>query len=241
MSGFSVSAPLLSAIDSPIPGKPGGFNQFMTQTFEENIDMLFKVLVAQSQSVMPGDEGKGMEIANSILSVAGSVQHAKGNHLLEQNNKLQTGMYVASIMGFEGHEVEHESDELFYKGEEREIICHLPPNAEKAVLSITGERGIPIKQFSLSEMPIQSIIWDGKDSKGRTVPEGAYSITVMALNEEGQPVTGSTRIRDLVDGIEFDAQDIPHLRSGDQSIEEIFNYRKPRTQKAIPVALDEHI
>lgn len=230
MSGFNVAAPLLSTMEKPSQGQGAHFKQFMNQTYEESIDMVFKIMIAEAQSVLPGDEGKGADVANSLLSVAGTIQHAKSNHLLEKSNKLEMATYIASLMNFEGREVEHESDLITYNGQEREFTCELPAAAAFGIVRIADKSGRVIREFELDggNNGPQPIHWDGKDLNGDTVKKGSYFLNVLGYDEKHNLLDGKAYVRDVVDSVAFDESEIPHLMASGQVIDEILNYRLPR-------------
>jgi flagellar hook assembly protein FlgD len=230
MSGFNVAAPLLSTMEKSSQGQGANFKQFMNQTYEESIDMVFKIMIAEAQSVLPGDEGKGADVANSLLSVAGTIQHAKSNHLLEKSNKLEMATYVASLMNFEGREVEHESDFITYTGQTREFSCALPPAAAFGMVRIADKSGRVIREFELDggDGGPQLITWDGKDMHGDTVKNGSYFLNVLGYDEKHNLLDGKAFMRDIVDSVAFDESEVPHLMAGGNVIDEILNYRLPR-------------
>jgi flagellar basal-body rod modification protein FlgD len=49
----------------------------------------------------------------------------------------------------------------------------------------------------------QQVTWDGRDSKGTAVADGAYTFTVMAMDADGSIVSSNSYTSGVVTGIDY--------------------------------------
>jgi flagellar basal-body rod modification protein FlgD len=63
----------------------------------------------------------------------------------------------------------------------------------------------------------QKIIWDGKNQEGVSLPDGAYTFQIAALDEKGQSVSVSSSMVAPVTGVSFD-NGITYLQLGSAKI-----------------------
>ncbi|RME66458.1 MAG: hypothetical protein D6778_04730, partial [Nitrospirae bacterium] len=57
----------------------------------------------------------------------------------------------------------------------------------------------------------QTITWDGLDSSGQTVPEGAYRVEVEAIGPDGENIDVLQSAMARVTGVEFSPEGITYL------------------------------
>lgn len=86
-----------------------------------------------------------------------------------------------------------------------------------ATITIRDAKGQTVYSgsFSLKAGP-QNFAWDGRDNKGTLWPDGNYTMSVTAKDQQGQTVAVSTEVEGTVDSVDL-TQDPPVLSIGGQT------------------------
>lgn len=212
------------------------YDKFLDQNLKETVEMMFKVMVKQAQSMMPGDDKQ--DIAQSVIAVANGIQMAKTNKSMEENTAVGRGIYGMSMANLEGHKVMHETDTIEYDGLASDIVCFIPGNAVESDLVISDSSGQPVytKRFSAKETGRQKITWDGIDeTTGQEVPKGDYTFFVRAIDKDNKALKTQSYLGSFVTEVEFDDKGAPRLLSGDRVIQEIQGFKKYMGAKPVLV------
>jgi flagellar basal-body rod modification protein FlgD len=142
--------------------------------------------------------------------------------LIEINSKLgalqsgqgSTSQYnAASLIGKEissaGNKVSLSSDSS------PSIAYQLGANAARVVVSIVNGAGELVRQIDAGARGAgdQTIIWNGKDGAGNSLPAGEYSFAITAVDLAGNKIPASGKIQGVVTGVKLDGAE-PILEVG---------------------------
>jgi flagellar basal-body rod modification protein FlgD len=101
----------------------------------------------------------------------------------------------SSLVGLVGRKVSAlGSSVALSSGTAAPLSYSLAGDASVVTVQVATATGIPVRTFELKGQPagMQTILWDGKDQNGNTVPTGAYAFTVKAVVGKDQPVSATT-------------------------------------------------
>ena len=76
----------------------------------------------------------------------------------------------------------------------------------EASVQIFNSQGGPVRLIDAGskDTSLQKIGWDGKNQAGSTLPDGVYTLKVLAVDTQGQSVPVTTYQTGTVDGVSLD-------------------------------------
>lgn len=197
----------------------------------DNFDNFLKLLTTQLQNQDPTAPMDADQFTQQLVQFSGVEQQIKSNDTLTELASLLKADQLGQSVGYLGAEVEADGD-VFRLGDDGVAKVHyqLERPAASVVLKITNEFGTIIA-LKPGETGVgqHSLTWDGVGDNGRQHTDGAYKIEVVAADALGSPVSASTRISGIVDGVEIDGAGT--LLSVDgvlMPVEQIAAIRKPK-------------
>jgi flagellar basal-body rod modification protein FlgD len=157
-----------------------------------DFDTFLTLLTTQLRNQDPTNAMDAQQMTAQLVQFSSVEQQLAVNQNLERLIALQQGSQLVSAAPLTGRVVEVESDRLALQG--GQATLRLPPamtgatTARIDVLDGTGRvlRGSEVTLTGAS----QDWRWDGRDSGGRLLADGAYSVRVTAPAGAGAP--GST-------------------------------------------------
>ena len=187
-----------------------------TQTVEQlqslnslasNFDNFLTILTTQLQNQDPLSPLDTHEFTNQLVMFADVEQSVRQSGQLEDLIALTRLNEASTAVGFMGKQIQADYNEVNFQGEAVNLSYTLPEEAEAATMEIYDAAGELVRVITgiSREVGEHRVSWDGKDQKGNTVPNGAYSFQVGALNEDDQPIEDITyKTEGTVTGIEFE-------------------------------------
>jgi flagellar basal-body rod modification protein FlgD len=184
-----------------------------------NLDNFLLILTTQLQHQDPLSPMDTHEFTNQLVQFASVEQQIAANRNLESLISLQeTGIMVGAV-SYIGKEVEVTGQTTALKDGKAEFVYTLPEEASAALLAIYDENGTQVL-FQQAEKGAgrHEFVWDGKDSKGNTMPDGDYTIQLVAVNAANEAITPTYTITGTVKGVgmkdgvatlNIDGRDVP--------------------------------
>lgn len=176
-------------------------------------DDFMKLLVTQLEHQDPLNPMENTEFVAQLAqfsTLEGITNVEKGiekmtNYMLSMNNSYLTGLIGKGIKS-QGNTV------LFDGDNSKEIGYILAGDAEKVSVAIYDERGKEVRRIEEGSKTKGSnaVLWDGKDSSGKTLPKGVYTVSVNAVGYGGSSVGASTVLTGRVEGVVFEDK-VPYL------------------------------
>lgn len=121
--------------------------------------------------------------------------------MLSYQSSLQNTMTTSLI----GKKVTVAGNTVALNGQ-AELHYFLPQDASKTTIAIRDASGGLVRQMELAgeAAGTRSASWDGKDQNGATLPPGAYTFTVEAVNNTGQAIGATTLTTGTVTGVVYE-------------------------------------
>ncbi|HVP63092.1 MAG TPA: FlgD immunoglobulin-like domain containing protein [Myxococcaceae bacterium] len=175
--------------------------------------------------------------ADSQAFVAQLAQFAQVESLTTMSSQLNT-MVVAqasanqlSTAALVGKQVAYSSNTVhLVSGQTTTVNASLSGNASSvsAVIKDGSGRTVRTVRVGASASGPISIPWDGRDDAGNALGDGDYTVSVVASDSAGKPVTVSTSGSGLVSGVSF-ADGVPELlvNGGKVKLADVTEIRQP--------------
>jgi flagellar basal-body rod modification protein FlgD len=121
--------------------------------------------------------------------------------MLTYQNSLQNTLTAGLI----GKKVKISGNGVALKGT-AQIAYTLPQDAAKVKLSLYDTNGNLVREIDAGPQKSRegSYTWDGKDSTGKTLPDGQYTVKVDAVDASGNALNATATSDGTVTGISYD-------------------------------------
>ena len=158
-------------------------------TFGKNFDQFLKLLVAQMQNQDPLNPTDSSQFTNQLVQFANVEQNIRSNSLLETISGGQTAGLMRDAGNYVGKLVSVKSNS-FTRGDTTSASTFTYTNDKpytNSKVNIYDSAGKLVKSFgNLSgEAGLKSLTWDGKDSNGKAVPAGKFTIKASGVMRTG--------------------------------------------------------
>ncbi len=172
----------------------------------EDFGSFLKLLTTQLQNQDPTSPMDADQFTQQLVQFSGVEQQIRSNETLGELASLMQADQLSQSVRYLGAEVEAEGD-VFRLGEDGVANIHysLESSASTSLLKITDEFGrvVALKPGETSAGH-HGLTWDGMGDDGVQRTDGSYKIEVLAQSAGGDPVSTSTKISGVVDGVEMD-------------------------------------
>jgi flagellar basal-body rod modification protein FlgD len=153
------------------------------------------LLVTQLRYQDPLSPEDPKEFVAQLAQFSSLEQQINANQNLQDMGKhfqsLKASQNMAQGVALLGKTVKGSGNQITVAGGKAlEASINLPLDAKEAVVAIFDASGRQVRTLDLGSLAAGSrtLSWDGKDSQGKTVPDGIYSYQVAALDESGKPM-----------------------------------------------------
>ena len=171
----------------------------------ENLDSFLTILTTQLQNQDPLSPLDTHEFTNQLVLFAGVEQQIQQNNNLEDLIALQRNNVATGAVSYIGKQVEAEGRTTTLKDDEATFIYTLPEDANAATLTVVDSSGdLVLLTRAETAAGRHEFVFDGKNSLGNTLPEGAYTIEVTAADANDQPIDVSYTIFGTVTGVDIE-------------------------------------
>lgn len=195
----------------------------------EDFDAFLTLLTTQLQNQDPLEPMDSSEFTNQLVAFAGVEQSISSNDKLDDLIALQGGSRAATAVAHLGKEIEAEGDQLALQDGAAGFAYTLDGSAETATIEIANAQGALVRSLQVEGgVGRHEGVWDGLDNNGNAVPDGPYSLTLSAVDENNGTVQGRTSTFGQVTGFEQTAEGI-FLNMGDISValDKVQSVREP--------------
>jgi len=175
----------------------GTFNSALGQ------DAFLKMFMAQVTNQNPLDPMDNTEYTAQLATFSSLEQLTKIASSMDAMAGLKDTIEQGNIVNYIGKGVTLAGDVLpIAQGYVGKVGYTLPQDAIVSV-TITDENGSIVRTLDLGHLAAgtQNYQWDAKDSSGQYVADGAYKVTIMAYDDQGNPIKISDQtVNGLVTG-----------------------------------------
>ena len=162
---------------------PGSQAATSEAKLQEDMNRFLNLLVTQLKHQDPLDPLDTNEFTSQLVQFASVEQQIHQNANLEKLLSLQQSNQVASMVDFLGSTVEAEGKVVPLENGNASFTYALGTNAEKLTITISNSAGQPVfVTDGDAKTGRHKFNWDGKGIAGTPMPDGAYSVSVNALD-----------------------------------------------------------
>lgn len=175
------------------------------QKLAEDLDQFMNLLVTQLQHQDPLDPMDPNEFTTQLVQFASVEQQIQSNANLEQMLDLQQTSLLGTVVGYIGKQVEVSGSKMPLENGAAIANYELSAKSDTTTITVTDSSGKSV-YFTSGETDAgrHSFEWNGKDSLGFQLPDGIYTITVSALDSDGEPIDVAHSVTGTVTGVSND-------------------------------------
>jgi flagellar basal-body rod modification protein FlgD len=162
----------------------------------ENFDQFLSLLTAQLQNQDPTNPVDTNEFTNQLVMFAQVEQQISTNTNLENLLEINRTSQITALAPMVGKRVEIDGPDLALQGGVAQVGLNNADGHSRGRVVVTTASGQIVRDELVSlERGQQWLEWDGRDSSGSQLPDGAYKVAVRALlpNNEEKALEVTTR------------------------------------------------
>lgn len=172
------------------------------QNLNSSYQTFLTLLTAQLKNQDPTSPLDTNAFTQQLVQMTGVQQQLLSNKLLQQLVN-QGGFTVQEAVGLIGKTVTADADTAVLKGGTASWTYSLPQAASQASLAIKDSTGKLVWSGTAPDLSSgkHTFTWDGKDSTGKALDPGAYTLSITASNANGAPIAASTGLTGVVTSV----------------------------------------
>jgi flagellar basal-body rod modification protein FlgD len=164
----------------------GGAKNPGATSFSETFDTFLKLLTTQLKYQDPLSPMDTTEFTNQLTQFSQVEQSIRTNAGLDSLIKVSQANQAVAALGYIGKEVEAHSDAIQLQDGSATILYALPKSVTSSTITIMDDTGAVVRRITgETTAGRQEFVWDGKNESGVTMPDGAYSLKVVAYDVNG--------------------------------------------------------
>ncbi|WP_421787776.1 flagellar hook assembly protein FlgD [Hyphobacterium sp.] len=206
-----------------------GASQNSQAALADNFEMFLTLLTEQMKAQDPLNPLDSTEFVNQLVNFSGVEQDIRANQNLESLITIQSAAAQTTAVGFIGREATVSSPQGMLHEGSAEWTYVLPEDTQGTLITLTDENGRTVATFEgEATAGRHTFEWNGQDASSVNLEDGVYSMSITAVNSDGQPVTADIQTTARVTGVDFSGSqvvvqmgDIEVLLSSVRSIREI--------------------
>jgi flagellar basal-body rod modification protein FlgD len=149
----------------------------------EDLNRFLNLLVTQLKNQDPLDPMDSTEFTSQLVQFASVEQQINTNANIEKMLNLQQVSQVADMVNFIGTTVEAKGNEVPLEDGGAEFTYEFGSNADDVTITIKDASGLTVfSQNGETSSGKHTFVWDGKSAGGVQNSDGAYTVTVNALD-----------------------------------------------------------
>ncbi len=172
---------------------------------DEELNRFLNLLVTQLKYQDPLDPMDANEFTSQLVQFASVEQQIYQNANLEKMLALQQTSLVSDMVSFIGHTVEATGNQVQMENGNAEFTYSFEVNANKVAINILDSTDMSVFATDGSKTAGKhTFTWDGKNEFGTLMAEGAYTVSVSALDSAGAPIDVAQTVSGRVTGAAAD-------------------------------------
>ena len=174
------------------------------KSIAENFDTFLTLLTTQLKNQNPLDPLDTNQFTQQMVQFTGVEQQLKTNEFLKTlTTSAQNGANTEAVSYIGKHISASGANAQLTDGAAK-WGYELPRTASNTTITINDEQGNTVFTETTSLAGgTGEYLWNGKDTEGRQLADGNYSITINARDSNGSYVAASTQITGLVSGVDL--------------------------------------
>jgi len=180
-------------------------------------DAFLKLLVAQLQHQDPTTAQDPNQMVSQMATFSSLEAQQNTNTLLANIQTQNSALYQAQRADLIGKSIQISSSNVSLAGGVAPIGVNLA-SAGNATLTIKNSAGQVVATLGPGALAAgdNNISWNGKDSNGAQLPDGAYTVSVAASSATGAAITATTTTTAVVTAVSFVGSDVKVTAGGNQ-------------------------
>jgi flagellar basal-body rod modification protein FlgD len=184
----------------------------------QNFDMFLTLLTTQMKNQDPTSPMDSTQFMSQLVQMTGVEQQLAGNDLLKQL-VANTGANVSNAVDLIGKQVRATSSDANLSNGQAKWGYSLPADAADVRIEVLDSSGTSVRTIAGSAADAKagehSFTWDGKDSLGKTMPDGTYTLKITAADAGGLKIDSSIYVEGKVTAIQLqDGQSVITINGG---------------------------
>lgn len=183
----------------------------------DNFDLFVSLLATQAQNQDPLDPMDSAEYTNQLVQYSMVEQQMLSNEKLDEQLVQLKTQSASQFVNYIGQEVTAHS--AASQLEDGSASWNLKSErAGNVSVKIKNEDGAVVYSEDIEvEEGDNPYTWDGVGTNGAKLPDGAYSLELVPVDEAGEPFTVQSEVTGKVDAVDFSTGEVI-LEVGDVSI-----------------------
>jgi len=197
----SVTSAVTSAT-STSTGTTTGSTAVDNTMIASNFTTFLQLLTTQLKNQNPLDPLDTNQFTQQLVQFAQVEQQMKSNDQLSTLISLDKSAQATTALAYVGATVVVDgSAAKLTNGQATWEFTVAKPST--ATVTITDSAGSNVYSSSFTVNPGQKFTWDGKDSNGKQLADGTYTLTATAVDANKQAVTIGTQVQATVDSVDL--------------------------------------
>ena len=176
----------------------------------DNFDTFLTLLTEQLQNQDPLEPMDTQQFVDQLTQFSSVEQLISSNQSLETLLALQSANARMGATDFIGRDVTVSSNNAPLQNGLAQWNYLLPREAASNEVMISDAQGRVVRTFT--NQPTgegeQRLIWDGRDAAGNTLPDGVYTLEVVAKDADGQRLDAPVRVTGRATGVDMSGEDV---------------------------------
>ncbi|MBP1772916.1 MAG: flagellar hook capping protein [Holophagaceae bacterium] len=168
-------------------------------------DGFLKLLVAQLKNQDPTGAGQDPnQMVQQLTSFSSLEQSQQTNTLLQGLQAQTSGLFQAQTASLVGKNVKVDGSGFNLKAGAATMNLELGA-AAKVTVTVKDANGKVVAILPQGTLPrgVTALNWDGRDTAGNVMPDGAYKVEVTATGDDGKAAAFRTSLTMKVDAVTF--------------------------------------
>jgi flagellar basal-body rod modification protein FlgD len=199
-------------------------------TLAADFDAFLLLLTTQLKHQDPLSPLEPTEFTSQLVQFASVEQQITANENLEKLVGIQNAALASSIIGFVGTDIEAEGTQVPLQDGTGKFTYELSKNAKNVIITITDTSGkVVLAKAGDNTAGLHEFIWDGKNTSGQPVADGAYNLSVSAIGFEDEAVTTTVHIFGHVTGVSMANGTSLNVGGAEIPLEKIISITEPES------------
>ncbi|HVY99750.1 MAG TPA: flagellar hook capping FlgD N-terminal domain-containing protein [Dongiaceae bacterium] len=174
-----------------------------SSTADTAYNTFLTLLTTQLQNQDPLNPTDPDQFTSELIQLAGVEQQMSSNDTLSQLLSSVNSLTLSSGVGYIGKTVEFDGSDSTLQNGAAQWNYTLPSTASSVTLTVSDASGNTLYQTSGDVAAGEhSFTWDGTAGDGTTYDSGTYTLTVQALDSDGDTISTSTTALGKVTGVD---------------------------------------
>jgi len=201
--------PEINPIGLALPNQTGSGTDLAAGELADNFDTFLTLLTEQLQNQDPLNPMDSQQFVSQLVDFSSVEQLIGSNKSLESLLELQSATARMSAVDYIGKLATVSSDQAHLSGGQARWEYGLPREADSTKLVVTNEQGRQVAAFDgATGSGPHAFVWDGRDMAGNALPDGVYSLQVVAKDGEDNAMQVPVRVQSEVTGVDMSGEDV---------------------------------